>query len=160
MDLLKNLNLENLIDTYVIPWCINIALALVVFVIGRIVASIIVSLVEKLLDKAKMEKILINFISSIVSAALTLFVIVAALDQPRGELGGYFDFFTITALQCPAYKRFRLTGLPHIAGMIGICCVDIIHPGIDRLVQHRDRQVIVDPGRIVVDHRQPHAAKA
>ena len=45
------------------------------------VAGIIVSLVEKLLAKAKMEEILINFISSIVSAVLTLFIIVAALDR-------------------------------------------------------------------------------
>jgi small conductance mechanosensitive channel len=56
-------------------------LALAVFIIGRMVAGIIVSLVEKLLAKAKMEEILINFISSIVSAVLTLFIIVAALDR-------------------------------------------------------------------------------
>jgi small conductance mechanosensitive channel len=81
MNLLESLDIEKLINIYIIPWGINIALALVIFIIGRMIASIIVSLVEKLLAKAKMEQILINFISSIVSAALTLFIIVAALDQ-------------------------------------------------------------------------------
>jgi small conductance mechanosensitive channel len=81
MNLLESLDIEKLINIYIIPWGINIALALVIFIIGRMIASIIVSLVEKLLAKAKMELILINFISSIVSAALTLFIIVAALDQ-------------------------------------------------------------------------------
>jgi small conductance mechanosensitive channel len=73
--------LEKLTNTYIVPWGINISLALAVFIIGRMVAGIIVSLVEKLLAKAKMEEILINFISSIVSAVLTLFIIVAALDR-------------------------------------------------------------------------------
>ncbi len=73
--------MEKLTNTYIVPWGINISLALAVFIIGRMVAGIIVSLVEKLLAKAKMEEILINFISSIVSAVLTLFIIVAALDR-------------------------------------------------------------------------------
>ncbi|GJL77553.1 MAG: mechanosensitive ion channel protein [Nitrospinaceae bacterium] len=81
MNLFESLDLETLTNTYVIPWGINIALALMVFIVGRMVAGILVSLVEKLLAKAKMEQILINFISSIVSAALLIFVIAAALDK-------------------------------------------------------------------------------
>lgn len=81
MNLLESFDLEKLTNTYIVPWGINISLALAVFIIGRMVAGIIVSLVEKLLAKAKMEEILINFISSIVSAVLTLFIIVAALDR-------------------------------------------------------------------------------
>ena len=81
MNILESFDIEKLTNSYVIPWGINIALALAVFIIGRMVANAIVSLVEKLLSKAKMEQILINFISSIVSAALLIFVIAAALDQ-------------------------------------------------------------------------------
>jgi small conductance mechanosensitive channel len=81
INLLESFDLEKLTNTYIVPWGINISLALAVFIIGRMVAGIIVSLVEKLLAKAKMEEILINFISSIVSAVLTLFIIVAALDR-------------------------------------------------------------------------------
>ena len=81
MNLLESFDFEKLTDTYIIPWGINLALALVIFVVGRMIVKIIVSLVEKLLVKAKMEQILINFISSIVSSALLIFVIAAALDK-------------------------------------------------------------------------------
>ena len=81
INLLESFDFEKLTNTYIVPLGINISLALAVFIIGRMVAGIIVSLVEKLLAKAKMEEILINFISSIVSAVLTLFIIVAALDR-------------------------------------------------------------------------------
>ena len=43
--------------------------------------STIVRLLKKVLTKANMDPILINFVSSIVSALLLLFIIVAALDQ-------------------------------------------------------------------------------
>lgn len=79
--MVESFDLEQLTNTYLIPWGINIGVALVIFVVGRIVAKIILSVVEKLLAKAKMEEILIHFVSSILSAILLLVVIVAALDQ-------------------------------------------------------------------------------
>ncbi len=79
--MLESLDFEKLTQTYLIPWGINIAFALVIFIIGRIVAKLIVSLVKRLLGKAKMDEILIHFISSILNTILLLFIIVAALDQ-------------------------------------------------------------------------------
>ena len=77
----KSFDLEKLVDTYFIPWGISIALALVIFVVGKIIARIAVLAIEKLLDKAQIDKILINFISSIARTILLLIIIVAALDQ-------------------------------------------------------------------------------
>jgi small conductance mechanosensitive channel len=79
--MLESLDLEKMSETYLIPWGINIEFALVIFIIGRIVAKLIVSLVKRLLVKAKMDEILIHFISSILNTILLLFIIVAALDQ-------------------------------------------------------------------------------
>jgi len=79
--MLESFDLEKLTHTYLIPWGINIGFALVIFVVGRIVAGIIITVVEKLLVKAKMDKILVHFVSSILNAVLLLFIIVAALDQ-------------------------------------------------------------------------------
>ncbi len=79
--LIQNLDLAELASTYAIPWTINIVMALVIYVIGKTVVSIVVNLVKKLLVKAKMDDILINFVCSIMSSILILFVIVAALDQ-------------------------------------------------------------------------------
>ncbi|MBC3767430.1 mechanosensitive ion channel family protein [Neptunicella marina] len=72
---------EQLIDTYLIPWAINIALALVIFVVGRMVVTVITGIIGKLLKKAKYDDMLISFIQAISHAALMLFVVVAALNE-------------------------------------------------------------------------------
>jgi len=79
--MLENIDVGDLLSTYVIPWGINIVLAAVIFFIGRMVSKIVVNIIRRLLVKAKMEAILINFVCSILSAALLLFVIIAALNQ-------------------------------------------------------------------------------
>jgi small conductance mechanosensitive channel len=76
------MDIELMLNEYAIPWGIKIALALLIFVVGRIVVKVIVNLVKKLLGRAKhLDQMLINFIASILNAVLLLFVIVAALDQ-------------------------------------------------------------------------------
>jgi len=80
-DVTDVMKIQELISVYVIPWAINISLALVIFYIGRVVVSIVVKVLRKLLVRAKMDDILINFVSSIVKSLLLLFVIVASLDQ-------------------------------------------------------------------------------
>lgn len=72
---------EQLIDTYLIPWAINIALALIIFVIGRMVVTVITGIIGKLLKKAKYDDMLVSFIQAISHAALMLFVVVAALNE-------------------------------------------------------------------------------
>ncbi len=78
---MDEMSIQEIVSVYVVPWAINIALALVVFYVGRIVVKIVVKILKKILVRAKMDEILINFVSSIVKSVLLLFVIVAALDQ-------------------------------------------------------------------------------
>jgi len=78
---LESININNLIDTYLVPWGINIGLALLIFIVGRFAVSIIIGIVRKLLSKAGMDNILINFISAIVSWLLLLVVVIQALSQ-------------------------------------------------------------------------------
>jgi small conductance mechanosensitive channel len=73
--------INELVSTYVIPWGINIVFAIAIFIVGRIISKAIVKLLKRILQKTEMDKILINFISSIVNSALLLFIIIAALDQ-------------------------------------------------------------------------------
>jgi small conductance mechanosensitive channel len=80
-NLIQNLDLAELASTYTIPWVINIVMALVIYIIGKMVVGIVVNLLKKVLLKAKMDDILINFVSSIISSLMILFVIVASLDQ-------------------------------------------------------------------------------
>jgi len=77
----ENIDLQEMLNTYVIPWGINIVLAAIIYIVGRMVAKIIVGIVRRLLNKANMDNILIDFVCSIISAALLLFIIIAALNQ-------------------------------------------------------------------------------
>ncbi|MGD2054916.1 MAG: mechanosensitive ion channel [Gammaproteobacteria bacterium] len=76
-----SIDVAGLVDTYVIPWGLNIIFALLIFFVGKFLAGVITNLVKKLMGKAKMDVILVNFIGSIISSVLLLFVVIAALDQ-------------------------------------------------------------------------------
>ncbi len=76
-----SIDLSQMVSNYLIPWAINIALALAIFIVGRMIARGMVALAKKLLEKAKMEVILINFVTSILSSVLLLIVIIASLDE-------------------------------------------------------------------------------
>ena len=77
----SGLDIEKMVDVYVVPWSINIALAIVVFIVGRLVAKGLIKVLERVLRNAKVDSMLIEFIGSIASAGLLLFVIIASLDM-------------------------------------------------------------------------------
>jgi len=77
----SGLDIEKMVDVYVVPWSINIAMAIVVFIVGRFVAKGLVKVLERLLVRAKVDPMLVDFIGSIASAGLLLFVIIASLDR-------------------------------------------------------------------------------
>jgi len=81
LNALSNINIEQLIETYVLPWGINIVMALVIFMVGKFIAKILVNIAKKIMTKAKVDSILVNFIGSIISTILLLFVVIASLDQ-------------------------------------------------------------------------------
>lgn len=66
---------------YLVPWGINIATALLIFIVGRLVINLVSKILGKVLAKTAMDTILVEFIQTIVRVLLLIFVIVAALDQ-------------------------------------------------------------------------------
>ncbi|MGB2693194.1 MAG: mechanosensitive ion channel domain-containing protein [Thermodesulfobacteriota bacterium] len=79
--MLEAIDIEQITNTYLIPWGFNIGFALIIFIVGLIVVSIIHGIVKNLLTKAKMDQILVNFISAIVRWLLLLFVVIASLSK-------------------------------------------------------------------------------
>ena len=77
----ENINVEEILDVYVIPWGINIVLAILIFIIGKKVVKVATGIAKKLMIKAKVDELLVNFVGSILNAMLLLFVAIAALDQ-------------------------------------------------------------------------------
>jgi small conductance mechanosensitive channel len=73
--------MSEMMDTYIIPWGINIVMAIVIYIIGRLVVGIIVNLLGKLLERGKHDAMLINFVQAILRVILMLFVIIASLNQ-------------------------------------------------------------------------------
>lgn len=67
---------ENAID-----WLINFAIAIAIYVIGKMVVKMIVRTVHKLLTRSGTDEILVNFLGSIASGVMMLFVIIAAIKQ-------------------------------------------------------------------------------
>lgn len=69
------------LSNQVMPWGVNVVLALLIFLVGRIAAKWIIKLLDKVLVRANVDTILINFINAIVRAVLLLFVVVASLNK-------------------------------------------------------------------------------
>lgn len=80
MDLQKFLDPE-LINTYLIPWGLRIAMALVIFVVGRWTARIVVRVVNRMMKRARLDDMLTSFLGNILYTVLLLVVVIAALDQ-------------------------------------------------------------------------------
>jgi len=80
MDSLLN-NQTDYLNLYIVPWGINLITALVVFVLGRMVAKFICRFVNRLMKRAKVDDILVTFIENILYFALLVVVVIAALDR-------------------------------------------------------------------------------
>lgn len=80
MENLLNDNVE-LINQYVIPWAINISLAIIIYVVGRWIVSLVVKAIDRLMERSKVDESLRDFAGNIIATALTIIVIIAALEQ-------------------------------------------------------------------------------
>ena len=69
------------LNIYIIPWGLNLVMALAIFILGRLLARSIRNLVKRLMNKAEMDEILTNFVGNMLYFALLIVVIIAALDQ-------------------------------------------------------------------------------
>ena len=74
-------NVDRYINDYAVPWGINIAMAIVIYVLGRMVVGFILSIFRRVMAKSKYDAMLVDFLESIIGTILMLFVIVASLNQ-------------------------------------------------------------------------------
>jgi small conductance mechanosensitive channel len=77
----EHFDIQALLSKYALPWGINILMALAIFVIGRWISRFLVALISRLMKKARVDHMLVGFVTSIINAVLLLFIIVAALDR-------------------------------------------------------------------------------
>lgn len=79
--MLKGQNFQQVVDHYIVPWGINILMAVAIFVIGRWIAKLLLNIAEKMMKKSGMDPMLVSFVHSILNALLLLVIVIAALDR-------------------------------------------------------------------------------
>ena len=76
-----NLMQGDFIHLYVIPWGIRIVTALLILVIGRMLAKFAVKAFRRVMHRMKMDQMLINFLANILYTLLLVVVVMASLEQ-------------------------------------------------------------------------------
>ena len=76
-----DVDISTFTDTYVVPWAINVALAIAIFVVGRVLIRVLLGVLVKFFNRAGLDEILVNFIASITRAILLLVIVIASLNQ-------------------------------------------------------------------------------
>jgi small conductance mechanosensitive channel len=76
-----NTEMQQLIHGVALPWAIHIGMAIIIFVVGRWLAKLLVALVSRLLQRSKLDAMLVSFFTSILNALLLLLVVIAALEE-------------------------------------------------------------------------------
>lgn len=79
--MLQQLDIQTLVDQYILPWSINVAMALAILILGRWLSKFVVLFVRRLLERSTQDPMLINFLTALLNAVLLVVVVVAALDQ-------------------------------------------------------------------------------
>lgn len=161
------LDIQQLWDSYVLPWSIKVVIAIAIFYFGRMAAGILVKLVGKVLTKAKMDTMLVRFISSILNALLLLFVVIAALSQMGVDttslvaLVGAAGLAVGLALQDSlknfaagvmliVFKPFRADDFVEAAGVAGI--VEEVGIFTSQLRTGDNKLIIIPNGKIYADN--------
>lgn len=153
---------------------LNIFFAAVIVIVGRIVVRWLVKLSRKVMVRANMDPILINFSSSIISILLLLFVLIAALDQlgvnttsmiaVLGAAGLAVGLALKDSLQNFAagvmlimYRPFRIGHFVEVAGVLGIVEQITIFNTVMRTPDNRE--IIVPNGNIYADTITNYSAR-
>ncbi len=75
------MNFQAILDQYLIPWGINIGIAIAIFIVGKFAIKIILKITEKMFEKGKVDKTLSNFFQAIMKAVLIAFLVIVILDR-------------------------------------------------------------------------------
>ncbi len=155
-------------------WLMNILYAALIVLVGRVVVKWLVKLSRKLMVRANLDPMLINFLSVIANAVLMLFVLIAALDQlgvdttsmiaVLGAAGLAVGLALKDSLQNFAagvmlvmFRPFKIGDFVDAAGVMGV----VEHISIFNTIMKTgdNREVIVPNGQIYSDTITNYSAR-
>jgi len=144
-------------------WIVNIVIAIAIVVIGRIVVKWLVKVIRKLMVRADLDPILVNFAGSIANAVLMLFVLIAALDQVGVDTTSFIAIIGAAGLAVGlalqgslqnfaagvmmiVFRPFKLGDFIEAGGVVGV--VEQISVFSTTLKTGDNREIIVPNGQI------------
>lgn len=155
--------LEKLADEHVVPFLINLVIAVAIYFVGRQVARLVTKAVAKLMTRGKVDGDLVKFVSDIVYTLLYAIVLIAALERlgvrttaaialigaaglavglaMQGSLGNFASGVMIIL-----FKPYRIGDLVVLAGYTGH--VEGIHVFNTVVITLDGKKVIVPNGQI------------
>ncbi|MGL1834518.1 mechanosensitive ion channel family protein [Rhodocyclaceae bacterium SMB388] len=81
MDPIALINQPGFIDLYLLPWSIRILTAIGIWLVGKWIVDRLVGVIRKLMTRAKVDVMLVQFLGNIMHTVLLAAVIIAALDK-------------------------------------------------------------------------------
>jgi small conductance mechanosensitive channel len=150
-------------DQYLVPFAIDLVIAILVFVIGRWVARAITKALGRLMARAKFDESLTKFLTDLGYALLMMVVVIAALERlgvkttaavavlgamglavgfaMQGSLGNF-----ASGVMLILFKPYKVGDLVTVAGKTGV--VDGIKVFNTELVTPDNRQIMIPNGAI------------
>ncbi|MEZ4402960.1 MAG: mechanosensitive ion channel [Kofleriaceae bacterium] len=150
-------------DTYVVPFAIRIVVALAVFVVGRMVARVVVGLARTVMTRAKLEESLVKFLCDLLNAVLIMIIVIASLQQLgvettaavavlgaaglavglalQGSLGNF-----ASGVMLIGFRPYKVGDLVRVAGETGV--VRAIRVFNTELLTPDNRKIIVPNGQV------------
>jgi small conductance mechanosensitive channel len=71
----------SILNDYVIPWGIQIIIAVAIFIIGKMIARAVADFSKKPMSKSGMDDMLVKFLSTMIYSVLLIAVVLASVDQ-------------------------------------------------------------------------------
>ena len=72
--------MEEFVQLYVMPWAMRVVLALAIFVIGKWLAGRITRILTRVLERSRLDVMLVKFLGNIAYMAMLVAVVLAAVD--------------------------------------------------------------------------------
>ncbi len=164
MDYLTPEYAKHMLDTYVVPFGINLAIAAAVFIVGKYIARVLSRTIDKVVKKREVEASLRKFVVDLSYAFMLVIVTIVALDclgvettaaiavlgaaglavglALQGSLGNFAAGVMIIIL-----RPYRVGDLITITGHTG--CVEAITIFNTILITPDNRQVAVPNGQAI-----------
>ena len=105
---------------YIATYGLNVLAAALIFFIGKWLAKVVADLLEKMMNKTKLDKTLASFVKNISYIALLVFVVIAALGKLGVQTTSFVAVIGAAGLETePGLRRFHTFLVKDMVAVVG-----------------------------------------